>query len=161
MKKRKCLFLFVSIIIFTASCKKEDRKNLPYIGTWQTDVYTVAYDEPGSLFNRRMVFVFEDNSFSDTVYHVIGNLEQPILAVEGMLEPLDNSILHLSITRMGEILGTWIDWDSAGTQGFDSLQTEYLDPLLPVDFEAAYSLDQNQLNLIISGTNDTLKLVKL
>jgi hypothetical protein len=159
-KLLRILIVFLCCFIFN-HCSDDSGTNIPYTGTWQTDVYTVAYDELGSLFNRRMVFVFENNSFSDTVYHVLGDLEQPILAAEGMLESLDNSTLHLSITRMGEIKGTWIDWDSAGTRGFDSLQTEYLDPLLPVDFEAKYVINQNQLHLIISGTNDTLKLVKL
>jgi hypothetical protein len=157
---KKTVFLFASCMLAAVyiSCNKESASILPYIGTWETDVYTVPIDTLGSLENQRMVFVLGANNFSDTVYHVIGYLEQPVFCANGSIDRLTDNQLNFAITQVGEIKGNHIIWNESGTPAFDSLYTLWFNLVVPVEFIAAYRVTGNHLDLIITEANDTISL---
>jgi hypothetical protein len=161
MKKIILLSITLIVIVIHHSCKDETELTLPYAGAWETDVYAVSSDTLGSLINQKMIFVFEDDRFSDTIFHVIGYLEQPVFLVSGLIDQAGGAKLHFTLTQLGEVLGTRIDWDSLGTNGFDSLYTVWLETFMPSEFDASYAINGNELELIIAETSDTIHLFHL
>jgi hypothetical protein len=143
-------------VLLINSCNEETDKSSPYIGAWKTEVYTIAVDESGSLINQRMIIVMEETSFSDTLYHVIGHLEQPMICADGSIEQINEADLHLTFIRLGTMIGEEISWDSSGTPGFDSLFIRYIEPVLPAEFDAEYQITNVGLNFILHETLDTI-----
>jgi hypothetical protein len=148
-------------IICIFSCHKDQDSTLPYVGAWQTEVYTYPFDTLGSLINQRMVFVFTAGSFSDTVNHVLGYIEEPIYCTNGTLVRLNDNQLSFRTSKLGEIQGNHIEWITSDSILFDSLYISRIPAFLPSQFEAEYIVQGSSLDLIISGTGDTLKLSAL
>jgi hypothetical protein len=161
MNKILLFLIGLTIVVLYYSCGKENKSSLSYVGTWETEVYTVPIDTLGSLENQKMIFVFRTDSFSNTINLVIGPLDQPIFKVSGTIDKLSGNNLYFKIIQMGEIEGTDINWMYDGTSGFDSLYVLWIAPFMPVTFNSAYEIADNKLDLIINETDDTLHLNRI
>ncbi|MBN1597584.1 MAG: hypothetical protein JW894_04780 [Bacteroidales bacterium] len=153
---------FITLILVFSTCKKDDEngeEQPPYVGTWETAVF-------GEAPPQQIVFTFTPSAFTAEVFFVIASNLSEFMGIKGDIDEIDEQTLDVSLTD----LGLWdvglnnYNWQNRtdNPTEFSSIHETYLSGSIPLDFEATYEVEGDDLTLIIDEeeVQDTIYLYR-
>jgi hypothetical protein len=159
MKKTNLLLISLLGLLLTMTMCKKDDDDPPYVGSWETDVFTMQEAQV------KMDFDFTASNFTGAIRVFITNgVYIDYLGIKGDVTETDNQNLDISLTDLGLYDGDIEDYDYKNRVNdateFDALYTQYLATSLPKDFLATYEITGDQMDLVIADIQETITLYR-